>query len=120
MVLALALICFCWAACRPFHQYINDLSPRFHAFGGPQKPPSPQSNHPSVFFFLAKKANPHAYDSHLKQLKFLISPPRRRGDSVAAYGRAAHPLGDRGDLCIVQHGLHNWEKPGLHSFLCAV
>jgi hypothetical protein len=29
-------------------------------------------------------------------------------------------LGDRGGLCVAQHGLYNWEKPGLHSFLCAV
>jgi hypothetical protein len=25
-------------------------------------------------------------------------------------------LGDRGGLCIAQHGLYNWEQPGLHSF----
>ncbi len=50
----------------------------------------------------------------------LITQARRRGDIVAAYGRAAHPLGDRGGLCIMQHGLYNWEKPGLHSFLSAV
>ncbi len=45
---------------------------------------------------------------------------RRRGDSVAAYRLAAHPLGDRGGLCVAQHGLYNLEKPGLQSFLCAV
>ncbi len=34
--------------------------------------------------------------------------------------RAAHPLGDRGGLCVAQHGSYNLEKPGLCSFLCAV
>ena len=43
------------------------------------------------------------------------------GESVAAYGRAAHPLGDRGGLCVAQHGLYNWERPGLYSFfMCRV
>ncbi len=28
-----------------------------------------------------------------------------------------YPLGDKGCLCIAQHGSFNWEKPGLHSFL---
>jgi hypothetical protein len=31
--------------------------------------------------------------------------------------RALHPLGDRGGICVAQHGLFNWAKPGLHSFL---
>jgi hypothetical protein len=26
------------------------------------------------------------------------------------------PLGDRGGLCVAQHGSFNWEKPGLHFF----
>ncbi len=39
---------------------------------------------------------------------------------IAAYGLAAHPLGDRGGLCVAQHGLYNLEKPGLQSFFCAV
>ncbi len=30
-----------------------------------------------------------------------------------------HALGDRGGLCVAQHGLYNWKKPGLRSFLCA-
>ena len=38
---------------------------------------------------------------------------------VAAYGLAAHPLGDRGGLCIAQHGSFNWAKPGLHSYFNA-
>ena len=28
-----------------------------------------------------------------------------------------YPLGDRGGLCVAQHGSFNWEKPGLHFFL---
>ena len=40
---------------------------------------------------------------------------------VSTYGRAAHPLGDRGGLCVAQHGLYNWERPGLDSFfMCRV
>ena len=42
------------------------------------------------------------------------------GGSVVAWRWAAHPLGDRGGLCVAQHGLYNWEKPGLYSFLCSV
>jgi hypothetical protein len=28
-----------------------------------------------------------------------------------------YPLGDRGGLCVAQHGSFNWEKPGLRYFL---
>ncbi len=28
-----------------------------------------------------------------------------------------YPLGDRGGLCVAQHGSFNWEKPGLCFFL---
>ncbi len=36
---------------------------------------------------------------------------------VFLYKRATHLLGDRGGLCVTQHGSFNWEKPGLHSVL---
>jgi hypothetical protein len=52
------------------------------------------------------------------------SPAHHRSSGIISTARHlffdSFRLGDRVGLCVAQHGLYNWEKPGLHSFLCAV
>ncbi len=71
-----------------------------------------------VIHFALKKLLLTFFNTYL--VFILCNWVRRRGDSVAVYGLAAHPLGDRGGLCVAQHGLYNLEKPSLQNFVCAV
>ena len=57
---------------------------------------------------------------HVETLNGIVRAHYRSSGIISSTARHlffdSFRLGDRGGLCDAQHGLYNWEKPGLHSF----